>query len=213
MGPAVGRAIGLAYYWGYGMSGTPVAIDEGPSVTAETVLELDTADALWGLYELAFAGLTEVAAARQLLSRADFTLEVLDRRVVKYLARAGDGRIVGLCTLSTDLETVPWISPEFYRARYPGQFARRAVFYCGIAMVDPGFRNTRAFPDMVAALGRAVAAADGVLVADMCRFNVDEVQLAATVTRMLRRTWGAARQVELDRQLYLAWEPGPPVAS
>jgi len=45
----------------------------------------------------------------------------------------------------------------------------------------------------------------------MCRFNVDVVELATTVTATLQRAWGSADLVELDCQVYLAWEPVPPV--
>ncbi len=171
-------------------------------------VDAGTAEELWALYRTAFGELKAHAAARQLLSRGEFALEVLDPRVRKYVARTADGRLAGLSTLSADLDTVPWISPEFYRTRYPAEFARRGVFYCGLAMVAPDARSSRAFPDMMAALGRDIAAADGILAADMCRFNVDGTRLAWAVTTMMRRAWGSARKVELDRQLYLAWEPG-----
>ena len=190
------------------MSGTSTTGRDGIVLTVDSTLDETTAAELWELYHLAFGELAPHAAARQLLSRRDFALEVLDPRVVKYLARRTDGRIAGLCTLSNDLDTVPWISAEFYRSRYPGHVARRAVFYCGIAMVHPDARTSRAFHDMVAALARDVSAADGVLIADMCRYNVEDLQLARTVTLMMRRFWGSVRHLELDRQLYLAWEPG-----
>jgi hypothetical protein len=60
---------------------------------------------------------------------------------------------------------------------------------------------------LVTAFAHDIAAADGILAADMCRYNIDLVELARVVTRILRRQWGGARLVELDRQVYLAWEP------
>jgi hypothetical protein len=195
------------------MSGAPTMTTDPIVVTAESTIDSGTAEAVWDLYRVAFGDLQERAAARHLLNWRDFALEVLDTRVVKYVARTTGGRIAGLCTLSNDLDTVPWISPELYRARYPAHFARRAVFYCGIAMVHPDARSTSAFPDMLAAFGRDIAAAGGILAADMCRVNVDELQLARFVALMMKRVWGSVRQVELDRQVYLAWEPDQPVAS
>lgn len=190
------------------MSGTPTEPAGRVVIDAAWTVDADTAEALWGLYRRAIGSLETHAAARQLLGRDEFALEVLDLRVCKYLARTPSGQIAGFCTLSADLDTVPWISPEFYRTSYPAHFARRAVFYCGLAVVAPDARSSRAFPEMMAALGRDIAAADGILAADMCRFNVEGTQLARAVTMLMRRAWGSARQVELDRQLYLAWEPG-----
>jgi len=193
------------------MEATPSTVTGPVVVTRESSVDSFTAEVLWNLYLTSFQSLRHRAAARQLLTRSEFDLEALDPRVTKYFARSQNGRAVGLLTVSNDLATVPWISPEFYQARYPGHSARAAVFYCGIAMVHPDARSTRAFPQMVSMLGRDVAAADGVLAADMCRFNVDVVELATTVTATLQRAWGSADLVELDCQVYLAWEPVPPV--
>ena len=178
------------------------------SVTTEFTVDVDTAEALWEMYSASFVALQDRAAARQLVSRHDFDLEVLDPRVTKYIARTDDGSLAGLSTLSNDLTTVPWISPEFYAARYPVHFAERTVFYCGISMVHPDARSTRAFAQMVSAFGRDIAAVNGILAADMCRFNVEGVEVARMVTLMMNRAWGSAHLVELDTQIYMAWEPG-----
>jgi hypothetical protein len=184
----------------------PSTATEPVVVTRKSSVDLFTGKALWDLYLTSFQSLRRRAAARQLLNRSEFDLEVLDPRVMKYFARTQSGRVVGLITLSNDLTTVPWISPEFYQARYPAHSARAAVFYCGIAMVHPDARSTRAFPQMVSMLGQDISAADGVLVADMCSFNIHVVELARTVTSTLRQAWGSAELVELDRQVYLAWD-------
>jgi hypothetical protein len=176
--------------------------------TARTVDEA-TAEEIWDLYVTALAPLHDRAAARQVLNRSDFALEVLDARVTKYLARDDTGALVGLCTITNDLETVPWISPRFYELRYPEHFADRTIFYCGLAIVHPEARQTRALTDMAAAFGRDVAVVRGVLTADMCRYNIDVAELARTITLIMRREWGQADLVELDRQVYMAWgRPG-----
>lgn len=190
------------------MSVTTSAISGHVSVTGELAVDADTAEALWDMYYESFCSLQRRAAGRQLVSRRDFDLEVLDHRVTKYIARTPEGTIVGLSTLSNDLTTVPWISPEFYADRYPVHFAQRTVFYCGIAMVHPDARSTRAFAQMVSAFGQDIAAANGILAADMCRFNIDGMELARMVTLMMKRAWGSANRVELDTQVYMAWEPG-----
>lgn len=181
------------------------------SVTTATTVDDATAEALWEMYSLSFQSLQTRAAARQLVSRSDFDLEVLDARVTKYIARSADGTLLGLATLSNDLSTVPWISPEFYEVHYPVHVARKAVFYCSVAMVHPDARATRAFAQMVSAFGKDIADAKGILAADMCRFNIDGLELARMVTLMMKRAWGSANQVELDRQVYMAWEPDPEV--
>ena len=178
-------------------------------VQATATVDTATGDALWELYRVSFEGLRTRAASRHSLTRAEFDLEALDPRVTKYVA-CRDGRPVGLCTLTADLTTVPWVSPEFYAVRYPRHAARSAVFYCSLAFVHPAERLTDAFARMVAVAAGDIAAADGVLAADMCRLNVEGFELHQAVTTLLRRAWGDVQPVELDRQVFLAWEPVDP---
>jgi hypothetical protein len=189
------------------MSRAEIVPEGTTTITASRVVDAATAKVLWDLYVDAFAPLQECAAARQLLTVDEFARQVLDARVKKYLAWGPSGEVVGLATVSPELATVPWISPAFYRRRYPEHFDRQAIFYCGLAMVHPGARQTPAFAMLVAAFARDIAAVNGILAADMCRYNIELIELARVVTRILRRQWGGSRLVELDRQVYLAWEP------
>ena len=181
----------------------------GPGVLhIEAVRTVDAATAsdLWALYRVAFESLRTQAASRHTLTRAEFDLEVIDERVTKYVAWR-NGRPVGLVSLATDLTTIPWISPEFYAHRYPEHAARGALYYCSLALVHPDERLSDAFLRLVAVAAEDVAAADGVFAADMCSLNQDTFRLDRAVTALLTRAWGGVEPVELDRQVFLAWEP------
>lgn len=175
-------------------------------VTADTEVDDPVAHRLWRLYSDCFAGMRTLAASRHLLQRGEFDDHLGDPRVDKLVAWV-DEQPVGLVTLTTDLDAVPWISPEFYANRYPAHAQRQSIFYCGLAMVHPFARYTEAFARMVGLRAGDIAAADGVLAADLCRFNVDETELGRMITLLMRRAWGGVDQVELDRQVFLAWEP------
>lgn len=180
------------------------------AVVVRTTRTIDaaTGDALWALYGTAFEEMRARAASRHWLSRDEFELEALDARVLKHVAWRGS-HPVGLCTVTTDLEAAPWVSPEYYARRYPGHTARGAVHYCNLALVHPGERGTETFALLLEALARGVAADDGVLAADLCRYNVDTLALHDTVTAAMERVWGDVQPVELDRQVFLAWERVP----
>jgi hypothetical protein len=175
--------------------------------TTRTV-DAATGEALWELYGSAFHELRGRAASRHWLTPQEFRLEALDVRVLKHIAWRGD-RPVGLCTVTTDLEAAPWVSPEFYARRYPLHAARRGIHYCNLALVHPEERGTNTFPLLLEALAEGVAADDGVLAADLCGYNIDTLTLHDRVTAAMRRAWGEVRPVELDRQVFLAWEPVP----
>ena len=46
-----------------------------------------------------------------------------------------------LTTLTDELATVPWISPQYYQRRFPDEYARQAVFYLGFSLVQPQARD------------------------------------------------------------------------
>ncbi|MGZ4524317.1 MAG: hypothetical protein ACXVXO_13025, partial [Mycobacteriaceae bacterium] len=72
-----------------------------------------TAQMFYDLYLAAFGPMRTRAAARNVLHQDEFFAEMNDTRVSKYVAWDADGRAVGLTTLTNDLHSVPWISPEY----------------------------------------------------------------------------------------------------
>jgi len=114
-------------------------------ITIERSLDPGAVDAFYRLYRAAFAPLRTNAAARHLLSAEEFAAEMADKRIEKYVAWAGNGEPVGLATLTADLSAVPWISPEYYGARYPDHLARGALFYLGYTLVRPDHEQRGVF--------------------------------------------------------------------
>jgi hypothetical protein len=172
-------------------------------VTFETALTADVAEAFWGLYLEAFEPLRTRAAARHVLHRDEFDEEMADPRVLKLLAHDPHGRPVGLTTLATDLAAVPWVSPEFFAARYPEHAARGAVWYVGFTLAHPGRRATRTFMDMIDALVAHLAEHRVVCAYDVSRFNDDSLHFADNLRRRLERTQDVTVE-SVDRQTYYA---------
>jgi hypothetical protein len=86
------------------------ADDPKVEITVETAVDPETALVYWELYRDTFGELETKAVARQLLHKHEFLEEMHDPRVHKYVAWDECGDVVGLSTLTSDLETVPWIS-------------------------------------------------------------------------------------------------------
>lgn len=171
------------------------------AVSALTALDEATARPFWDLYLASFGPLRTRAAARQVLHEDEFFQEMVDPRVWKYVACDADGQAVGLTTLTRDLETVPWISPEYYQARFPQHFARRAVFYLGFTLVQRGTRNVGAFTAMIEAVAERVRESRGICGYDICAFNNESMRFADNIESMLNR--GRTVPVErLDSQTY-----------
>lgn len=141
----------------------------------------------WPVYEESFGPLRVLAAARQVLTREEFTEELEDPRIWKYIAFDAEGGLAGLTTLTDDVASLPWISPEYYQHNYPDEWRRGTLFYGGISLVRPDMRRFPVFARMMTCLGHRVAAAQGVFAFDICRFNDQERSLAKATKRILNR--------------------------
>lgn len=142
-------------------------------------------ESFWPVYEESFGPLRALAAARQVLTEEEFAAELQDPRIWKYLALDGEGRLAGLVTLTDDVSTMPWISPEYYQHHYPDEWDRGALFYGGIFLVRPDMRHHAVTAHMGACVVQRVAAVEGIVAYDMCGFNVDGLGLNRAAERIL----------------------------
>ena len=170
-------------------------------VTVLTELDHSTATMFWELYVSAFGPLRTRAAARQVLHEDEFFEEMADPRVWKYVVWDAAGQPVGLTTLTKHLETVPWISPEYYQARYPQHYARQAVYYLGFTLVAKGARHLSSFATMLEAVADRVIADRAVCGYDICAFNNEAMRFDVTIEAMLNRTTRVPVE-RLDSQTY-----------
>jgi hypothetical protein len=170
-------------------------------VTIETDVDQHTSEAFYALYREAFGELETRAVARQLLHRDEFMEEMHDPRVHKYVAWSEDGTAIGLSTLTNHLETVPWISPAYFRHHYPEHFARNAVFYCGFTLVQRAQRMSHVFQAMIARMGDVLVATQAVVGWDICAHNDEGFAFGEHAARVLGRT-GDVTVRPIDRQTY-----------
>jgi hypothetical protein len=172
-----------------------------PRVTRERVIAHEDVERFYQLYLAAFGPLRARAAARQVLHRSEFLEQMLDPRVWKFVAWDHEDRAVGLTTLTRDLDTVPWISPEYFAERYPEQTARRAVYYWGFTLTLPARRRNRIFLAMLTAIGKVVSADRGVCGYDICAYNNATMELAHHIEQLSQQLTDVTFEV-LDTQTY-----------
>lgn len=170
-------------------------------ITVEDTLDAGTTEEFYGLYAAAFGPLRDHAAARQVLTHEEFAEIMTDARVAKYIAWDEDWQPLGITTISNDLDTVAWISPEFYAARYPEHFARRALYYIGFALAHPGKRRQGVFLTMLDAILARFARESAVCLYDICEHN-NEAMNFADVVRMRGEHVTDVTVRELDAQTY-----------
>jgi hypothetical protein len=167
-------------------------------ITIETALDRDTAEVYYQLYLTAFGGLKVRAAARQVLHCHEFMDEMADPRVWKYVAWSEDGHPVGLSTLTRHLETIPWISAEYFAEKYPEHARRDAIYYLGFSLVSAPQRRSRIFDDMISTVVERLVEDRAVCGYDICAHNDQALRLGRHIESILRRR--AEVCVEADRK-------------
>ena len=178
----------------------------GVRITVEPTIEGSDVERFYGLYLEAFGALRTMAVARHVLHEDEFREEMVNPLIDKYVAWDEDGRAVAMATLTRHLETVPWISPDYFAHHYPEAYGRQAVFYLGFVLADPGRRRQRMFSDILAAVIRHVADARGICGWDACAFNVEHVRMRDVVVAVSQDV--SPTEVEpIDTQTYFVSIP------
>jgi hypothetical protein len=180
-------------------------------ITVETAVDPETALIYYQLYRDTFGELETKAVARQLLHEHEFLEEMHDPRVHKYVAWDECGEVVGLSTLTSHLETVPWISAAYFAHHYPEHTARGAVYYQGFTLVHRKHRKSRVFQLLTERVVEVLVADRAVGAYDICAYNNETMGFADNIERLLHRS-ADVTVVPIDVQTYyLATFRGPRV--
>lgn len=176
-------------------------------LTIELAIDAAGVDDLYGMYAAAFGPMRTRAAARHLLTAAEFTAEMGDKRIEKYVVWSDDDEPLGLATVTTDLSAVAWISPDFYAARYPQHAARGALLYLGYLLVRPGRGTYRVGRLLLDRIVERLVAQRAVCVFDVASFN--DRRAVGRFVSGLPRAHGA-RVEAVDVQTYYGVTFGEP---
>jgi hypothetical protein len=184
--------------------GTDIWTKGGPwRFTRETAIDGAAAQTLYSLYHQAFEPLKIQAAARQVLTREEFIGQMLDSRIDKYVAWEPHGEPIGLITLTRHLEAMPWVSPEYYAARFPEQWARNAVYYLGFGLARRSAGEARFLETCTAMCVEPLVAERAVIAYDVCSYNNDVLGFADRIARAAQHG-SLSRLQKLDTQVYYA---------
>jgi hypothetical protein len=174
-------------------------------VTWERTVSPEDAARFYDLYLAAFSPLATLSAVRQILRRDEFDEEMADDRVEKLVARDDHGVAVGMTIMTSTLSAIPWISPEFYAARYPDHAARGAIYYVAFTLAHPTVRGTGAYITMLDTLIERLAAERAVCVYDICAYNNLAINFADHLSKRALRSAEITVEV-LDVQTFYGAE-------
>ncbi|MFB8278786.1 hypothetical protein [Nocardia colli] len=174
-------------------------------VTIETKISDNQIDIFQRLYEEAFAPLRTKAAARQVLHPEEFRAEMIDPRVHKHVAWSESGEPIGVTTLTKHLDTVPWISPDYFTARFPEYAARDAIYYMGFTLVAPSARQGPAFRAMIESVVQVLVVDRAAVGWDICSYNITRSWFTDYIQSVLDRQTNLEVTVGDTQTYYAAW--------
>lgn len=176
------------------------------SVRTQQLVEGDLLEDAWKLYQQSFDELRHLAVQRHVMYADEFDAVMADTRVDKYLIFRADGALQGVGTITTNLVSMPLVSPEYFAHRWPDRYQAGQVYYIGFVAVHPDSHGSGIFGELVKAMTEVVAKLDGVAVLDVCNHNKDRLHLPRAIN-WLASTWAAhVKMVTLDAQSYIAYD-------
>ena len=178
-------------------------LEQNARVDIRTEADALLAEELLTAYRSAFAPLAALSPVRQVFSDPDFVADMANSAIVKFVCRDLSGAICALSTLTNDLSTQPWLSPEYYERRYPRHFAERRLYYVGALLVLPEHQGGPWANMLLASVIRWLAARRAVATFDCCSFNVEAVKLPRLIETVARRE-AVGTLEELGRQHFYA---------
>jgi hypothetical protein len=176
-----------------------------PVIDART-LPPDEVEQAWALYHKRFAPVAKRAAQRHHMNRDEFDQVCADKRFFKFLAYDDDGQLVGLSTLTNDLDSMrEWISVPFFARKWPDEYREGRIWYVGFVCCSArGSQNHAAFRDLLLAMNQVRDSNNGISFQDYCDSN----GWLPRLTENLLALYGHPMTTELvDRQSYYLLRP------
>lgn len=178
------------------------------TITRAAVVDGALAEQMWDFYRSNFEPLTTRAILQHLFTHDEVLAELANPKITKIIAWSG-GEPVGLGLVTSDLESVPQVSPGFLRVRYPDHAARGSIHYGIMVVVAPSYRGRTLSARLSLELWRVAAEDRGVLVFDVCNFNRTELAGDALAEFLAAQFPGASVAVVDQQSWFVAELPNP----
>lgn len=181
------------------------------SVRVVTTVDVETAQRFYSLYRRTFGKLAIAAVNRHLLTEQEFMEVMADERVDKYLVcEDATDEAIAMCTLTNHLETVTWVSPEYFAHHYPDHARRNAVYYLGFSLVSSSRRRAQLFTQLISSVSQTLLDRDAMCAYDICQFNNETLGLGDAVGAMIQHVAPVDVRA-VDTQTYYTAVPVRPI--
>jgi hypothetical protein len=139
------------------------------------------------------------------MTREEFDAVMADERVQVFLAQHADGSVAAIATLANDLDAMPLVSPDFFRARWPEHYEAGRCWYIGLVGVRPSEQGGGAFQLIVGTVAATLGPRGGVLVLDVPQRNIESFHVPNAVKRIADAVVSDVSIEMVDAQTYWAY--------
>lgn len=172
-------------------------------VTIDTVVSAEIAERFWSLYDQAFEPLRTASPCRQYMREHEFKEEMNDERMLKFVLWDELDNALGMALVATDLHAVDWISPDYFKRRFPEHFERGLVYYFGALLVEPSSQGMKYSKMLLQELVNFVIRNNGIAAYDC--YSGNNQWMPDLIARMTEEQ-GFLKTHELEPQYYYAFE-------
>ncbi|WP_189335971.1 hypothetical protein [Actinoplanes ianthinogenes] len=170
------------------------------------VVPAELLDPAWDFYTESFGDLAVLAVNRHVLYRHEFDELMEDDRAEKYLAIDDDGTVLGMAAMTTNLEAVSLISPDYFRHHWPELYAEKRIFYVLFVGAKRTGSGSGVFVELLSALYRPIGEVNGKVFVDICTYNEEQLRLPRMIGVILTRISGKAVPTRMDAQSFWLYE-------
>jgi hypothetical protein len=170
------------------------------------VVPAELLDPAWDFYRESFSDLAVLAVNRHLLYRHEFDELMEDDRADKYLAIDDDGVVVGMAAMTTNLDAVSLISPDYFEHHWPELYAQKRIFYVLFVGAKKGKTGTGVFVELLTQQYQRIEAVNGKVFVDICTYNEEQLRLPRMIGVILSRISGKAVPTRMDAQSFWLYE-------
>ncbi|GAA0799074.1 GNAT family N-acetyltransferase [Spirilliplanes yamanashiensis] len=167
------------------------------NITIVDVMDAELVELFYKIYSGAFDPVAPLAAARHVLTYAEFAEEMADERIEKHIVWNEVGEPIALATYTRELDSITWVSPAFYARRFPEHFRRNAIVYMGYSLVHPAHQGKGVMSVLLEDTIATVRAVDGVGVFDVCQYN-DERHIGYLHKMIEERGMGSIMKIDVQ---------------
>lgn len=172
-------------------------------VTIDVQVSDEVAEKFWCLYDQAFEPLRTASPCRQFMREHEFKEEMKDERMLKFVLWDELDEALGMALVAIDLEAVDWISPDYFKNRFPDHFERAAIYYFGALLVEPTSQGMSYSKLLLEELVNFVIRNNGIAAYDCYAGN--NQWMPDLIVRMTEAQ-GFLKTHELESQYYYAFE-------